>query len=266
MGGRRGIVDVSAGSKHLEPKTLIITIHEEGHPRRESSRKELGNIGIDGNFVCGLTPADREVSDLYWPLGNAIFSKRSLTPQEVAAYASHRRAWREFLASDRPFALILEDDFHAPEPERLRAAIADCVRNAERWDVVKFFEFSRKRVWRRRQLDATSLVAFKYQSAGAVGYLLSRDAATRLLARKRVFRPVDEDMSWSWEFDLRVWTTDVDLVRDVSHTLGGSQIEASRLHMKRRRNVVRSVWGNAIQAWKFSRAVVHHLQGALERG
>jgi GR25 family glycosyltransferase involved in LPS biosynthesis len=244
--------------------SLIITITPDGHPRRESAIQEAQNLAVEPTFVDGVRHSDFLLSDLYAARRNLLLAKRNLTPHEVATYASHRKAWRMLLDSDAEHALVLEDDFHAPDPAKLRQAIGDCLAAADRWHIVKFFEFSRKRVWRSARFGSTQLVAYKYQSAGAVAYLINREAARRLLSRKRIFRPVDEDLSWNWEFDLRMWTTESNLVEEISDRLGGSHIEAGRKSTKSERSIVRSIWANVIQAWKLACSVLHHGRCALE--
>lgn len=243
---------------------LVITVKPEGHPRRVHARHELDGLGLDGRFVEGATGEDLDALALYSPRRNALFAKRSMSAQEIACYASHRRAWRALLASADEHALILEDDFHAIDPAALRRVLSDCIAGASRWDVVKFFEYSRKPVWRRKRLGSTELVGFKYPSSGAVGYLVSRKAASRLLSRERIFRPVDEDISWTWEFGLRIWSTPSNMVEDVSVALGGSQIELGRDRIKSWRNPLRPVWWGVLQTWKLVRATISYFGYVLE--
>lgn len=243
---------------------FVISIVPEDHPRRRNISDQLDGLQFVGEIVQGLKAADPEAQGLYSPRMNLFAAKRSLTREEIAAYASHRKAWKAFLDSGFDHALILEDDFNVPFPAELLRAIDDCLANAGRWDVVKFFEFSRKRVWRRIRFASTQLVAHKFQSGGAVAYLLSRGAAERLLARRKVFRPVDEDMSWSWEFDLTIWTSEFNLVEEISDRLGGSHIATSRTAGKGDKNIARSIWGNFIQAWKLARSAADHCRRALE--
>lgn len=244
---------------------LVISIVDESHPRHRNAADQLEALRISGRFVEGFAESAEGLYDLYSPTANFVFAKRSLTSQEIACYASHRKAWKAFLESDSPYALILEDDFRVVDPEIFRVAIRDCEMESGRWDIVKFFEFSRKRVWRRMTFGSTRLVAYKYQSAGAVAYLINRKAAQRLLKRKRIFRPVDEDLSWNWEFGLRLWTTEHNLVDEVSDVLGGSHIQGARMLAKTNRHAVRTAWANVIQAWKLGRSVVHHARCFLER-
>jgi GR25 family glycosyltransferase involved in LPS biosynthesis len=170
-------------------------------------------------------------------------------------YAGHRRIWEKFAQSGSEFAVVFEDDFHLRDKERLLATIQECMALDDRWDIVKFFDFQpRKKVAKRLNLATASLVAHKFPATGAVAYLIRREAALRLLARRRVFRAVDEDLSCPWEFGIRVWSTSENLVDEISHDLGGSLLEIERLQKKRQRSALRSLWGECLAAHKNFRA------------
>jgi len=127
---------------------------------------------------------------------------------------------------------------------------------------LKFFDFMPKRVLERKSVNSTSIVRHKYPAWGAVAYLIDRDAAERLLSRRRFFRAVDEDFSWHWELGLSIWSVSPNLVEEVSPVLGGSLLENDRVSNKRRRNTLRSLWGNVIQAFKFVRSRIHNMNRA----
>lgn len=228
----------------------MLTIDAANGARRRSARHQLRALGLESRFIMGADQGDDGILALYSPVRNLLLARRSMTRGEIAVYEGHRRAWRAFLETESEYALILEDDFYVPDRARFLCAIDDCLSRPSGWDIVKFFDFRPKRVRCRLRLGETALVTYKYAASGAVAYLISRDAATRLLTRRRIFRPVDEDFSWAWEFGLRIWSTEPNLVEEISHQLGGSHLERARRHNKTRRNAVRPVWANVIQAWK----------------
>lgn len=243
---------------------LVISIEAEDGPRRVSACRELRDLGLGGRVVNGVTDRDKEVADIYSPRLNKLLSKYDLSRREIACYASHRRAWRELLASDRDCALILEDDFCVSDRPALRHAIKDCLFYAPRWDIVKFCEFRRRPALRSVTLGTTELVVQKNLSGGTVGYLINRGAAKRLLSRKRVFRQVDEDFSWYWELGIRLWVTSADFVQHNTDGVFGSSIEQERQLVRARPNGARLIWANVIAGWKHARSMAARLGSISE--
>ena len=202
---------------------------------------------------------DCALDKLYSQTKNLLLSKRSLTTGEIATYAGHRKIWQRIIDDGCAYALVLEDDFHIADKGRFQVAIADCLSASQKWDIVKFFDLKPKRIVHRKKIGATDLVAFRYPASGAVAYLISRDAACRLLSRRRIFRQVDVDLSWPWEFGLVVWSIYPSLVEEISSRLGGSHLEDMRLSKRAKRSLIRGVWGNFVQAWKLLRAFIYRL-------
>lgn len=234
---------------------FVLTIDGPDGLRRQNAIKQLKDIPIAWSFSEGLRQEDTLLDDLYASKTNRLLSKYSLTRAELAVYAGHRRIWEKVVLSGSDFAVVFEDDFHLLDKERFLATIHECIAVCDRWDIVKFFDFrSQKKVARRLELATTSLVAHKYPATGAVAYLIRREAVPRLLARRKVFRAVDEDLSCPWEFGIRVWSTSLNLVEEISHDLGGSLLEVERLQKKRRRSALRSLWGECLAAHKNLRA------------
>lgn len=243
----------------LMPIAYVLTIDAADGSRRLHASRELAGLGLEGRFIQGFLKDDPALGNVYSPALNLLLAKRDLTPGEIAVYAGHRKIWQAIVDGGEPCALVFEDDFRALDRDRFQAALRDCLSAAERWDIVKFFDFKPKRVIRRSRAGATDLVAYKYPASGAVAYLISRDAALRLLARRRIFRPVDEDFSWPWEFRLRIWSVSPNLVEEVSPDLGGSHLEQMRLANKSRRPLGRRLWANILQGWKLCRSYMFRL-------
>lgn len=206
---------------------------------------EADRIGV----VHGATPSNPLVSALLDPNAAARWSKRPPIPAEVAAYATHRMAWRALLDGGGPYALVLEDDVVVRDADALRAVLAatgDLLSDGRH--LVKLFDFPGERARGRtvqRSVAGIALVKREHVRAGMVGYLIAREGAARFLARGRVFRVVDEDIKYHWELGLDVWSVAENLVEDGSAALGGSLIEDAR-KASRRRSPWRSLKGGLL--------------------
>jgi glycosyl transferase family 25 len=108
---------------------------------------------------------------------------RPLSDDEVACFESHKKAWRMFLDSREPWALVLEDDVYlaadaAPKAARLAATgVAPVVKlNA----YVRGIAVNARPLWTG---DGHRLLAPAQKTIDGSAYLISREAAAAALAR-----------------------------------------------------------------------------------
>lgn len=235
---------------------FVLTIDPEGSERRQSATRQLARAGLQGEFVEGFRKDNPAIMAEYDQRRNLIASKRSLTPGEIAVYCGHRAIWRQFLKTDAECALVLEDDFQITDLNGLSTALRDCLSHQTAWGMAKLFDFHPKRIKEQKKIGRTEIVRYKYASSGAVAYLIDRATAEKFLTRKKFFRAVDEDFSWEWELDLNIWSVLPNPVADGGDLLGGSLLENDRAGRKKRRNVLRSLWGNVLQSYKLTRSML----------
>ena len=236
---------------------FVLTVEAPDQPRRRHAAAELERLGIEAQFVEGYGTADAHIDSLYSPLRNLLMSKRSLSRGEIAVYAGHRAVWQRLIESGAEVALVLEDDFKITDDEALKAVMRDSIPCTDQWDVVKLFDFRPKRIVLRKIFGSTNVVAYKYPASGAVAYLITRNAALKLLRRPRIYRPVDEDISHMWEFGIRVWSVCPNVAAEHSEALGGSKIDEGRSARTETRRMGRSLWGNVLQAVKLARSLAY---------
>jgi glycosyl transferase, family 25 len=231
------------------PAVFVLTFPDAGAERQVSPQTQFERLPtpLDWSLVMGFGPQAEVVDELYDPLLNSRWMKRPLAAAEVAVYAGHRKMYAEFLSGKAEFGLFLEDDFEIKRPadfqfliDHIELAMADA-------DMLKLFNFGEKpgRVLKRRICGPIEIAKHHRNSAGAVGYVLSRRSAVKLLAKSKLFRQIDEDFKHPWEFGLNVWSVTPNLVSDNSRGLGGSLLEADRLAIKRSHcGVATSMKGN----------------------
>lgn len=158
---------------------------------------------VDG--VNGWAMTDEEVARVYSATRNAKDGKHPLVKPEIGCYLSHIEAWRQIAEGTEPGGFIFEDDFQAdaslrPAIERLSVADAD-------WDMVKLFSFDPEpKMLSRRPLGDGLVIGEPYRVPTClIGYGVTRKAARRLVDTSiPFFRPVDEDMKYFWEKELRM--------------------------------------------------------------
>lgn len=230
-----GIKIAMAGATSTMFRGYVLTIDDGA--RRQSIAQELANVPFPWEFVEGV----RAAPDLYSPIKNLLYAKRSLAPAEVACYAGHRLIWQKVATAGTPYGIIFEDDVRIVDPEAFDQALGDAIG----FDIVKLHDFEPKEVILRKSAGKTELVMHRLIASSAACYIISRHAAERLLARKTIYRAVDEDFSHPWEFGIDIWSVWPNPVSDKKFA---SAIQGGREAM--RKNPLRSLYGNVLQATK----------------
>jgi len=238
-------------STHWLPYCYVLSVDEAHGLRRESSRRQLDAMNIDWEFVDGFRRSDPDLYSEYSSRHNLLLMKRSMTAGEIAAYRGHRKIWQKILDNKHDVALVLEDDFSIHDRATFLTNLQDAYGVGDRWDIVKFFDFSPKACIESRQFNQTKFAIYKHPSSGAVAYLICREAAERLLKRPKIYRPIDEDLSHPWEAGLRIFSVLPNPVSEQSERLGGSLLEQERKSIRvQHRNIARSVYGNLLTLHK----------------
>ena len=226
-----------------------LTIDPIGGSRRVHCHQEFLKRGLDFTFINGLTGDNLEVDKIYSKTKNLLFSKRSLTKSEIACYLGFRKIWKIFLDSGEDVCLIVEDDFKIVN-ELAFKKILNSSNDHNSWDILKLFDFKPKKILNEESWNGVSIVDYKYPASGCVAYLITRKAAKNLLKRKKIFRAVDEDFSNCWEMGIRVRSINPNPIIEISHEVGGSNLEKERSNKKKQTNAGRRIWGILLQMRK----------------
>lgn len=132
----------------------------------------------------------------------------ALPSHETACLLSHRKAWRAFLRTDADWCAILEDD--AVLGNDFTALITDPALVAHSFDIIKLETGKGKITVDYRHggpVRDRAIAELLSQHLGAAGYLLSRNAARRLM-QLRIGEPVDvilfDDRARPWRKGLRI--------------------------------------------------------------
>ena len=136
------------------------------------------------------------------PLSPHGIFEQSISAGEIGAYASHMKAWSTLLASDHPYALIVEDD--ACVPTNLGMLAQSIIRALPNdWDLVHLYDDENRPARAICPIDARhELVRYSRAPRGCVGYLVSRSGAQKLSRHEMRCWPVDTDFRRPWHFGL----------------------------------------------------------------
>lgn len=133
----------------------------------------------------------------------ANFSERAqLLPGEVGCYASHLLTAETILASDLPYAVVLEDDVDLV-PGFRRIVEAALGKLSGDWDILSLSGAKQRPHCRlSRLVDDSYLVRYLHFPKTTAAYVISRSGCRKLLATRQRARPVDVDIRYGWEMGL----------------------------------------------------------------
>src|SRR5262245_56615986 len=168
--------------------------------RRHSIEVQLADAGISGErieAVDGSKPLPRDVS-IYFD------AKHVMDKGALGCYASHIKAWEQISLRGLPYALVLEDD--AILPAGLAGVLTDVLAAIPKgWDMVHLGAEPDRAVCEIAKVGRRKIVQFSRVPPGAVGYLISRAGAEKLLQAKPRVWPIDTDTRRPWVFELEVY-------------------------------------------------------------
>ena len=170
-----------------------------------------------------------ELSEHY----NEYLNKRTffigLKPAEIGCFFSHRKVLQRFIDhSDKPYAIILEDDV-----EFLASPLA----YAEQWQQVLIGpRAAMLKLYKRRPINGlvvveahgTSILRPHLVPLGTQAQVINRQAAKQLLQASEQFgMPVDVAYQQVWQHGVDVLVAMPNQINEISEAVGGSSISGS---------------------------------------
>ena len=187
-------------------KTFLINL-DKSMDRLAYSEKVLAEHNINFERVSAIYGADltaQEVNQAYNDqLPNAYYKKLNIG--EIGCYLSHRKVWQKILDQKLDFAVVLEDDFNIVDDfSEMLIAVTSAPIN---WDYIKLAEHDRPRKSLHTiTINNHKLITYDKIPARTCAQLVSYHGAKKLLAASQPFsRPVDIDLQYWWEKDIRVF-------------------------------------------------------------
>jgi glycosyl transferase family 25 len=195
----------------LDKKTLLnrcgiyLINLDRSTDRLRSAEQHFNAVSLPFERIAAIDARTEDLS--IYPVDRRVFQRThgrtTIRPGEIGCYFSHLKAIRAFLASGREFGIILEDDVL---PQRqLSAVLEELLDFSNEWDIVSLFHFHRGGPVVVRQAKEFSLAVHVAHISSAAAYLLSRNAAERLIKHLEVMRAcIDHSLYESWKHGLRL--------------------------------------------------------------
>lgn len=173
--------------------------------RLAKMQAQLKELGLSAQIFEAVNGAERaeELAPRVKPAAYLANTGQPIIPGHIGVYASHKEVWDMFLASDKEFALIFEDDvvFHEDFLEALTTGLA----GHAHWDLLRFNAIRAKLPLSRGTLGRYSLNAYVGPFTGNAAYLINRNAAEKLVAQIwPQTRPLDHEMNLFFKYNYRL--------------------------------------------------------------
>jgi glycosyl transferase family 25 len=186
------------------PPIFVINLDRDVE-RMASLAGSLRSLGLD--YVRVPAVLGKEVPGWEKLVDASLYGNRNRNvmprPGEVGCYLSHLKAMEEFLRTDAPWCVILEDDVEIlPACLPVLAALGE----KDDWDLAKLFCFHSGMPVRKRALTPThQLVVHLTRTTSSAAYAVNRRAAESLLrSMLPISEQVDHALELPWETGLRV--------------------------------------------------------------
>ncbi|MFY0661168.1 MAG: glycosyltransferase family 25 protein [Shimia sp.] len=172
--------------------------------RLANMQSQLATMGLTAQVFEAINGKERAV-ELASNVNEQAYLKNTgqpIIPGHVGVYASHKAVWDLFLASDKEFALIFEDDvvFH----DDFRQALETGLAAHRHWDLLRFNAIRAKLPVPQGLLGKYTLNAYIGPFTGNAAYLLNRHAAQKFC--EQIWpqtRPLDHEMNRFDKYDYR---------------------------------------------------------------
>jgi glycosyl transferase family 25 len=163
-------------------KAYLINL-DKSEDRLAHMRTELDRAGVEFERIAAVDGAALPADTLAaFRQARSASKPEGWLPGEIGCFLSHREAWRRIAAADGAWAAVLEDDVHvSPDLGPLLSSSDWIPADA---DAVRLEANRTMRLRRPRPIAAAPgrrLFTAVSGSAGSAAYLLSRDAAQRLV-------------------------------------------------------------------------------------
>jgi glycosyl transferase, family 25 len=200
--------------------------------------------------VRGSNLTGSQKTELYSQPLNTKYYFQPMSDGEIGCYASHLHVWK--LAQDRqlPYCLVLEDDLTVSN--QLPAALHAIEQLPIGWDVIRLNTRAKESALATRPLiEGIDLIRFNRVPSRTTAYVISSQGINKLLKKlPPIYRPIDIDMRYFWEFNLDMMGVSPALVTESALSLQ-STIDRPANHAKQLRGA-KHRWGKLIEQARYT--------------
>ena len=192
--------DTVAPSSHVPLLTQVIAF-PDAIDRRDMMRARLAKHGLTPTFidaVDGRALTEKERAQYLNP-ERSKWLGHHMSAGALGCSLAHIKAWQSLLDSGESCALILEDD--AVLSDEAPSVLDALISKAENFDIVTLHQHKpRPRHVIDNLTSSHTLSVVRYNQIGAIAYVISRNAAERLLAAAHpITFEVDVFMNRWWQ-------------------------------------------------------------------
>ncbi len=175
--------------------------------RLSNMTAQFSNQPIDFERISAVDGASisQQYIEQFYSTSNPLKYHKQLNNGEICCYLSHRKVWQKMVDEGIPVAVILEDDVEITGD--LGAVVDTLADMNSDWDYIKLAEHTRRRrVLYSEYLEPFSRVVYDKVPARTCAQAVSLSGARKLLAAsEKISRPIDIDLQYWWEKDLRIF-------------------------------------------------------------
>jgi glycosyl transferase family 25 len=170
-----------------------------------SADKHFNAVGLPFERIVAIDAHKEDLSG--YPIDRKVFQRThgraTIRPGEIGCYFSHLKALRAFLASEREFGIILEDDV-LPH-KQLSVMLEELMDFSDEWDIVSLFHFHRGGPIVVRRAKHFSMNVHIAHISSSAAYLLTRAAAEYLVSCLGVMQEcIDHSLYAPWKHGLKL--------------------------------------------------------------
>lgn len=190
--------------KRHEVRTWLINLPRATERRRKMD-EQLANLPLDHKVFDGVDGSARE-AELITSVDVLAFERnmgRKILMGGIGCYHSHLGVWREFIDTEAPVALVLEDDvvFH----DDFISAIDLALTAIDRWDMLKLNSIRAKLPVSQGKIGPYTLNAYVGPATGTGAYLIKRETVEKLLPRMLpITRATDHEINLFFVHEFRL--------------------------------------------------------------